>query len=69
MGTKTYGKGVVQTLIELDDGTALKVTIEKYYTPNGNYIHGKGIEPDYYVEYGGETDTQLEKAIEILKNQ
>ena len=69
VGTKTYGKGVVQTLIDLDNGTALKVTIEKYYTPNGNYIHGKGIEPDYYVEYGGETDTQLEKAIEILKNQ
>lgn len=69
VGTKTFGKGVVQTLINLEDGTALKITIERYYTPNGNYIHGKGIEPDYNVELGTETDTQLEKALEILKNQ
>ena len=69
VGTKTFGKGVVQSLIDLEDGTALKITVERYYTPNGDYIHGKGIEPDYYVELGEETDTQLEKAISILKNQ
>lgn len=69
VGTKTYGKGVVQMLVDLEDGTALKITFERYYTPNGSYIHGKGIEPDYNVEPGTETDTQLEKAIEILKNQ
>ena len=69
VGTKTFGKGLVQTIVELDDGSALKITIERYYTPNGTYIHEKGIEPDYYVELGKETDTQLEKAIEILKNQ
>ncbi len=69
VGTKTFGKGVVQSLIDLEDGTALKITVERYYTPNGNFIHGKGIEPDYYVESGKETDTQLEKAISILKNQ
>ena len=69
VGTKTYGKGVVQSLIDLQDGTALKITVERYYTPNGDYIHGKGIEPDFYVELGEETDTQLEKAISILKNQ
>lgn len=69
VGTKTFGKGVVQTIVGLEDGSALKITIERYYTPDGHYIHDKGIEPDYYVELGEETDTQLEKAIEILKNQ
>lgn len=69
VGAKTFGKGVVQTVMELDDGTALKVTIERYYTPNGSYIHEKGIEPDYAVEIQDETDTQLEKAVEILKNR
>ncbi len=69
VGTKTFGKGVVQSLFDLKDGTALKITVERYYTPNGNFIHGKGIEPDYNVELGEETDTQLEKAISILKNQ
>ena len=69
VGTKTFGKGVVQSVIKLHDDSALKITIERYYTPNGNYIHGRGIEPDYYVELGETTDTQLEKAIELLKNQ
>lgn len=68
VGQKTYGKGVVQQLIPLTDNTAIKVTVEKYFTPNGNFIHKKGIEPDYVVELDGNTDTQLEKAIEILKN-
>lgn len=69
VGKKTYGKGVVQQLITLGDDAALKVTVEKYFTPNGSYIHNKGIEPDYEVELGETTDTQLEKALEILKNQ
>lgn len=68
VGKKTYGKGVVQQLITLTDNTAVKVTVEKYFTPKGNYIHEKGIEPDYVVELDGTTDTQLEKALEILKN-
>ena len=69
VGKKTYGKGVVQQLITLTDDTAIKVTTEKYFTPNGDFIHKKGIEPDYVVELDGVKDTQLEKAIEILKNQ
>lgn len=68
VGKKTYGKGVVQQLITLTDNTAVKVTVEKYFTPKGNYIHEKGIEPDYVVELDGTVDTQLEKALEILKN-
>lgn len=69
VGQKTFGKGVVQQLIPLMDNTAVKVTVEKYFTPSGNYIHEKGIEPDYVVELDGTTDTQLEKALEILKNR
>lgn len=69
VGKKTFGKGVVQQLISFADQTAIKVTVEKYFTPKGNYIHKKGIEPDYEVELGETTDTQLEKALEILKNQ
>lgn len=69
VGKKTFGKGVVQSIFELGDGSALKITMQRYYTPNGHYINEKGIEPDYAVELNSETDTQLEKAIEILKNQ
>lgn len=82
VGTKTFGKGIVQRLFHLSDGTGLKLTISKYYTPNGNDIHEKGIEPDVEVEmkeYDTETlqqiteenwkeyDNQLEKAVEVLK--
>lgn len=82
VGTKTFGKGIVQRLFDLSDGTGLKLTISKYYTPNGNDIHEKGIEPDVEVmmkEYDTETlqqiteenwkeyDNQLEKAVEVLK--
>jgi len=76
VGTTTYGKGIVQRIVNLDDGTAVKLTIAKYYTPNGNDIHGKGIEPDVEVELNDnlkqkteiekEEDNQLQKAIEIL---
>ncbi len=77
VGTTTFGKGIVQRLFDLGDGTALKLTISKYYTPNGNNIHGIGIEPDVEVELDEavasqvvrteEEDNQLQKAIEILK--
>lgn len=69
VGQKTYGKGVVQQLISLSDGTAVKVTIEKYFTPNGTDINKKGIQPDYEVLFteNDTTDIQLEKAIELLK--
>jgi carboxyl-terminal processing protease len=50
MGTQTFGKGSVQTVIELDDGSALKLTIARYYTPSGKSIQEKGITPDLIVE-------------------
>ena len=51
IGTTTYGKGIVQTNFPLEDGDAVKLTTAKYFTPNGNYIHGVGIEPDIELEY------------------
>jgi carboxyl-terminal processing protease len=76
IGTTTFGKGIVQSIFALPDGDALKVTTAKYYTPNGNYIHGVGIDPDIELEYeySGPTDeaydmqydNQLQKAIQIL---
>ena len=72
MGTQSFGKGIVQSMLSLRDGSAFKVTIEDYYTPNGNNIHGLGITPDEEVEFDLEaynedgTDTQLEAAIEYL---
>lgn len=74
VGTQTYGKGIVQRLFYLPDGSGLSITVEKYYTPNGISIHGVGIAPDYEVElpeYNEETpeaftDTQLEKALSLL---
>ena len=77
VGTKTYGKGVIQQLFKLQNGGGLKVTIEEYYTPNRNKINKIGIEPNEIVELpkdaqsllviGSDKDTQLQKAIEILK--
>lgn len=76
MGTTTYGKGIVQKIISLSDGSAVKLTTDGYFTPNGNNIHGKGIEPDIVVEfdadayYGEEQrDNQLEAAKECLKKK
>lgn len=76
VGTTTYGKGIVQSVIPLSDGTAIKITIAKYFTPAGNDIHQVGVEPDYIVELpegmgsavnvNREDDTQLEKAIDII---
>lgn len=71
IGTTTFGKGLVQQLKKLPDGTGFKYTISQYFTPNGHNIHGTGIEPDIVVELreGEETDTQLEKAIEVIKQK
>ena len=69
VGEKSYGKGVVQQLFEMSDDTAIKITVEKYFTPDGNDINKKGILPDYEVVPAetDTTDTQLKKAIELLK--
>lgn len=69
VGTKTFGKGVMQEVIPIMTGGALKVTIEEFFTPAGNVINKKGIEPDIVVEEKAETavDEQLQKAIEICK--
>lgn len=70
VGENTYGKGVVQNLYKLTDGSGVKVTIAKYYTPNGICINGTGIKPDYEVKNpeNSTTDLQLEKAIDVIKN-
>lgn len=73
VGTTTYGKGIVQNIFDLQDGTSLKITSSEYFTPNGTNIHGIGVEPDVEIEYeydetDPKKDNQLEKAIEILKS-
>ena len=77
VGTVTFGKGVIQELLTLPDESGLKITTNEYYTPNGNKINKIGIEPDEKVELPDEyknvlsvpkdKDTQLNKAIELLK--
>lgn len=71
IGTQTFGKGIVQTIRPLTDGSAVKFTIAKYFTPLGQDIHGKGVTPDQIVEYNSdtETDEQLDAAIEYLKGK
>jgi carboxyl-terminal processing protease len=71
VGTQTFGKGVVQNVIPLSDGSAVRLTTARYYTPDGNYINEKGIKPDIEIEYDLETDEddQLQKAIEHLKEK
>lgn len=79
IGTKTFGKGVVQSIIPLEDGDAIKLTTAKYYTPNGENIHGTGIAPDIELEYAYEgdvkgeydimQDNQVKKAVEILEKE
>ena len=70
VGETTYGKGVVQNMYQLPDGSGVKITMAKYYTPSGICIHGTGIEPDYKVTNSEDNsqDLQLEKAIEVIKN-
>ena len=77
VGTKTYGKGIVQTLFSLTDGSGLKITTAEYYTPKGNTIHKIGVTPDKVIELPKDIDniyaitekddTQLKKAIDLLK--
>lgn len=79
IGKKTFGKGIVQTIYPLENGDAIKITTAKYYTPNGNYIHGAGIEPDIDLDYeyqGPEDepyemqfDNQLQEAVKVLNDQ
>lgn len=79
VGTKTFGKGIVQSIFDLDDGSALKLTTSKYYTPNGDNIHEVGIEPDIVVELDEEykkkeeptmeDDNQLQVAIECMEKK
>ena len=70
----TYGKGVVQQLMDLGDGTCFKVTIAEYYTPSGRSINGTGVKPDVEVEYeydekNPEADNQLDRALEVVKTE
>ena len=79
VGNTTFGKGIVQTVFDLPDGTALKLTTSKYYTPKGRNIHGTGLEPDISVALDETTytqkksgltiDNQMERAVEYLLNK
>ncbi|MGN0346157.1 MAG: S41 family peptidase [Lachnospiraceae bacterium] len=75
LGTTTFGKGIVQRLVALEDGSAVKFTVSHYYTPLGNDIHHVGIEPDEVLELDIDayredgTDNQLNRAIEILEQK
>ena len=75
IGTTTYGKGIVQSILPLGDGSAIKITTSKYYTPNGNNIHKIGIDPDEEVKFDSEkyledeTDNQLDYAMDYLKDK
>ena len=77
IGTQTFGKGIVQTLRRMSDGSAIKYTMAKYFTPKGQDIHGHGVTPDIVeelsdefnnlTEYDASKDNQLQKAIEVIK--
>ena len=75
VGTTTFEKGIVQRIISLSDGSAVKLTVSNYYTPNGNNIHKIGIEPDIEEKFDSEAyyndgvDNQLNKAIEIMNEK
>ncbi|MCI7062509.1 MAG: S41 family peptidase [Lachnospiraceae bacterium] len=68
VGTTTFGKGIVQTVFNLQDGTALKLTTSKYYTPKGRNIHGTGLKPDISVALDQKTFTQKKSGI-VIDNQ
>ncbi|MCR5835314.1 MAG: S41 family peptidase [Lachnospiraceae bacterium] len=70
VGTQSFGKGIVQSVFSLPDGSAIKLTVSKYYTPNGTNIHKKGITPDVKVEDNKDTeqDEQLDEALKQLEN-
>ena len=77
VGKTTFGKGIVQNIIPLSDGDAMKLTTAKYFTPKGNYIHGIGVAPDVEVEYAytgdleaeydKKYDSQFIKALEVME--
>lgn len=79
VGTTSFGKGIVQKVMPLSDGTAIKLTISKYYTPKGRNIHGTGILPDVEIDLSDELkqkvtvpieeDNQLQEAIDIVKDE
>jgi carboxyl-terminal processing protease len=71
VGETTFGKGLVQQTIDLDDSSAIKVTVSRYYTPDGDFIQDVGVEPDIYIEedYEDDVDNQLEKALEVIREQ
>ena len=74
VGTQTYGKGVVQNLFDLKDGTCVKLTTSEYFTPKGRNIDGKGITPDVKIEYkynakDPKADNQLDKAVSVVKDK
>ena len=79
VGKTTFGKGIVQNIIPLSNGDAIKITTAKYFTPNGNYIHEVGVAPDVEVEYAytgdknaayeKQYDSQFVKALEIMKGK
>ncbi len=75
VGTTTFGKGIVQTILPLKDGSGIKITTSSYYSPKGTNIHGTGIEPDVVCEFDSEAyygeeefDNQLDRAKEVLKD-
>ena len=79
VGTQTFGKGIVQGIFSLDDGSAVKMTTSKYYTPNGKNIHGTGLTPDVEVELsdkaeklpvsGKKVDNQIKAAYDYLTKE
>ena len=78
IGTTSFGKGIVQQVVGFNNGSGLRITVSRYYTPNGENIHGTGIQPDIEVEYPKElleqtydrnTDPQFQKALEVIKSK
>jgi len=79
VGTKTFGKGVIQSLFSLDEDTGIKLTVQKYLTPHKKDVHGVGIEPDYLVQLEKDEkitvlpeetpDSQMQKACEVLRGR
>lgn len=79
VGVQSYGKGIVQTVVGLDDGAGMQMTIAQYYTPNGNAVHNVGITPDVEMplpdgdigmyDFGDLNDPQLSKALEVMNQK